>query len=374
MIQAHAIVRPGADSPHDDWSGITDPTLRRKLQNRCNQRAARRRRKAHHAAATVGGAGAGAGGGGQKTAAEGGGRLLGDEGGLHRHVALSEGQWRAPPDVDGALSFVRRAAVAVKWMPPVTTATANGSDHDEKERQEAPSTFASIRAASNCRAHVLSYITAIQAHASPATLAKKLYPMPADHLLTLIYYNVYRALIQNIAILGLDLDLMNRDDYPSPFLPMSPSASSAIAALPPEMMPTRVQKTVAHHPQWDIFPDPQVRDNIITYPQELIDDTELCLEMVGSQSRLRSESSDEAGCYVWGEPWQIDSWEVTERFVRKYYWLFAGSTGFERSTNRWRRQRGVPELDFAKLIEDAELSSPSNDSLPSAGSSVDAYS
>ena len=32
-----------------------------------------------------------------------------------------------------------------------------------------------------------------------------LYPLPADHLLSLVYYNVYRALVSNVAVLGLDL-------------------------------------------------------------------------------------------------------------------------------------------------------------------------
>lgn len=147
---------------------------------------------------------------------------------------------------------------------------------------------------------------------------------------------------------------MTTDEYPSPFLPMSPSASSAIATLPPTLMPTTLQKTMAHHPQWDIFPDPRVRDNALRYGEENIDDLELCLDMVGSQSRLQKESSDEAGVHVWSEPWDIESWEVTEGFLRKYHWLFKGSAPFATSTNRWRRERGVAGLDFDEVIAEAE--------------------
>lgn len=39
-IQAKWKVHPDAQAMEEEWSGITDPNLRRKLQNRLNQRAA----------------------------------------------------------------------------------------------------------------------------------------------------------------------------------------------------------------------------------------------------------------------------------------------------------------------------------------------
>ncbi len=39
-IEAEVKLHPDAQTFADDWSGITDPILRRKLQNRLNQRAA----------------------------------------------------------------------------------------------------------------------------------------------------------------------------------------------------------------------------------------------------------------------------------------------------------------------------------------------
>jgi hypothetical protein len=334
MIQTYTVSRPGADRPGDDWSGITDPVLRRKLQNRCNQRAARRRkiaascREASHKSQHG-----------------------------HSGLVISNADDQGTGDAALSILLTQRAKVVSQWLPtpPALDASSSSSDGDSEEsdpaeRQCSHNTFTSIRKAQRCSPRIAYAMTLqrLQAHSQ--------YPLPADHLLSLIYYNVYRGLLQNIAILGLDLDLMTTDEYPSPFLPMSPSASSAIVILPPNLMPTSLQKTMAHHPQWDIFPDPQVRDNALNYGEENINDLELCLDMVGSQSRLQKQSSDEAGVHVWGEPWDIDSWEVTETFLRKYYWLFKGSQGFQKSTNRWRRERGVAQINFERIIVDAEQS------------------
>ena len=177
------------------------------------------------------------------------------------------------------------------------------------------------------------------------------YPLPADHLLTLVYYNVYRALIANVAILGLDLDLMVTDEYPSPFTPLSPTASSALLSLPPSLQPTSLQSSIAHHPQWDIVPDPAIRDNLLRKGEPNIDDVELCMDLIGSEARRsRHEASNEpAGCLVWGDPWSTDSWEVTEGFVKKYPWLFVGARHIEQSTNSWRMKRDEPLLRFSEL-------------------------
>jgi hypothetical protein len=41
-IEAEVKLHPDAQTLDDEWSGVTNPVLRRKLQNRLNQRAARR--------------------------------------------------------------------------------------------------------------------------------------------------------------------------------------------------------------------------------------------------------------------------------------------------------------------------------------------
>jgi hypothetical protein len=181
-----------------------------------------------------------------------------------------------------------------------------------------------------------------------------MYQLPADHLISLVYYNVYRALISNVQMLGLDLNLMYLDDYPSPFLPLSPSANSNILHLPPTLQPTELQRTTAHHPMWDIFPEAQIRDNILLYGEDNIDDLQLCLDMVGNGDYTGHEhfdSQERNGLIVWGEPWDPLGWEITPFFARKWNFLLKGAYNLQESTNKWRAQRGEEPLDFAKIAE-----------------------
>jgi hypothetical protein len=180
-----------------------------------------------------------------------------------------------------------------------------------------------------------------------------LHPLPADHLLSLVYYNVCRALISNIAILGLDLNLMSTQDYPSPFLPSSPTASSLLGSLPTSLQPTELQRTISHHPEYDILPDPTMRDNFLCYGEDNVDDAELCLDMTGNGVHNEvQDAAGQAGFIVWGDPWDLMSWEVTEKFVRKWAWILKGCVDLEVSTNRWRKKRGVAPLRVREIVEE----------------------
>lgn len=86
-------------------------------------------------------------------------------------------------------------------------------------------------------------------------------PLPADHLLTLVYYNVLRALVSNTYSLGLDPDLMC-DELLSPFPSEHPTQS--LFRLPPDLLPTSLQKSQIHHPCIDIFPSAAARDNLLS--------------------------------------------------------------------------------------------------------------
>lgn len=183
-----------------------------------------------------------------------------------------------------------------------------------------------------------------------------MYPLPADHLISLVYYNVYRALTSNIALLGLDANMMYSDDYPSPFLPMSPTATSSIRRLPPALQPTALQQSIAHHPQWDVLPIPVIRDNILNYGEDNLDDVELCCDLVGGDlhADLTGEDmqnkNEPSGFIVWGEPWEATSWEVTESFARRWSFLLKNATILFTSTNRWRSIRGEDPLNFDEIM------------------------
>lgn len=183
--------------------------------------------------------------------------------------------------------------------------------------------------------------------------------LPADQkLLTLLHFNLVRALTQNVFLLGLDPDSMN-DDIASPFM-TSGTTKLELERLPSTLHPTYLQKVIPHHPEIDVFPFPMYRDNLIR-AGSTIDDTELCLDIlygveldVNIKPISREPVEDckniglgdggRTGLIVWSDPWLQSSWEVEEGFARKYRGLLRGCDELVRSTNFWRRQRGERPL------------------------------
>ena len=212
----------------------------------------------------------------------------------------------------------------------------------------------------------------------------------ADNLLTLIYYNVYRAFVSNINLLGLDPMEMCNEDYPSPFCHAPPGSNSVadldpsdpfssryprrtLPLLPPALYPTETQKTIPHHPIMDVFPSAPFRDQMI-YGTGLYDEQELCFDLLGdaayidefetppktspSPSSTANSSPTTSpldtpvekppgtagGMIVWGEPYLVESWELSEPFFRKWFWLLSACGDLIESSNRWRAKRGEGPL------------------------------
>lgn len=187
--------------------------------------------------------------------------------------------------------------------------------------------------------------------------------------MTLLHFNLVRALVQNVYILGLDPDLME-DDIPSPFQAPELDVLSLIAKLPPSLQPTNLQLTVPHHPEVDGFPYPELRDNFIR-AGESFDTDEFCMDMlygvdaewegeegicggirssgVAKEGKGKRKTSGRTGLIVWGDPWLTGSWEVDEGFARKYAWLLKECEDLMRSTNFWRRSREEEPLRFEEL-------------------------
>jgi hypothetical protein len=177
---------------------------------------------------------------------------------------------------------------------------------------------------------------------------RRLYPLSSDHLLSLIYYNVFRALVSNMRLLNLDLELMERDDYQSPFLELdSGTCSIDLNSIPSDFQPTLIQRTVPHHPRMDIFPDPVVRDNIILN-QKKFEDYPFCMAVIGHDTWHEDDPSQRAGMVVWAEPWNVRSWEITDGFLTKWSWILKGAEELESATNSWRRKRGLHPLAFER--------------------------
>jgi hypothetical protein len=167
-----------------------------------------------------------------------------------------------------------------------------------------------------------------------------------DHLLTLIQFNVFRALISNTNALGFNLDWLNEDavspfntSLPTP--PLSPKTSSPLLATscPPNLLPTALQRTTPHHPWLDLFPIPTMRDNIFRLGEDY-DDAPLCYDLV----EFCHAPGERSGLIVWGDPWDPSNWEVTEEFLRKWGWVLRGCRELFVSTNYWRGRRGEKKL------------------------------
>jgi hypothetical protein len=179
-------------------------------------------------------------------------------------------------------------------------------------------------------------------HASAAP--KALFPLPADHLITLVHYNVLRAFVSNALCLGLDPDRICFD-LPSPF---SSSGTEAPRVLPPALLPTTLQRTRTHHPFIDIFPSARVRNNVLSAAEGSFKETELWLDVFGVGFLQGNVGvMENKGMVVWGEPWKVESWEVTEGCWRKWRWMLIGCKDLLMATNYWREKRGEAALEIA---------------------------
>jgi hypothetical protein len=172
---------------------------------------------------------------------------------------------------------------------------------------------------------------------------KTLYPLPADYLLTLVHYNVLRAFVSNTLCLGLDpkricFELM------SPFTSSSPKTPRQ---LPPALHPTSLQQTRSHHPFIDIFPSSTARDNLLRAAEDSFDIDELWRDFFGTRFlRGNVGVKENLGMVVWGEPWSVQSWEVTEGCWRKWRWALMGCWELLEATNFWRKKRGEVALEI----------------------------
>lgn len=167
-----------------------------------------------------------------------------------------------------------------------------------------------------------------------------IFPLSPDHcLLTMVQYNVQRASLFNMAVLSLlqHLPLECGSTLNLPSLAIDPPS-----CIPPELLPTTLQKSTPHEYWIDIFPCPMMRDNLIRlYKQYDTHDLQRDLAKSLYEGFIDGE---QRGCMVWGEPWTVNGWEVSEGFVRKWGFLLKGCSSLLASTNRWRESRGEDAL------------------------------
>lgn len=157
-----------------------------------------------------------------------------------------------------------------------------------------------------------------------------------DQLLTLIQFNVFRALVSNTFSLGFTMDWLEEDAVS----PWSSSGSPTYnLSCPKSLLPTRIQKTISHHPWIDLFPIPKMRDNLLI-ASDSYDETSLCNDLV----EFCDVPNEQTGLIVWKEPWDPSGWEVSDAFLAKWGWVVEGCNELITSTNYWRQRRGEKAL------------------------------
>ncbi len=168
-----------------------------------------------------------------------------------------------------------------------------------------------------------------------------------DHLLVLVKFNVFRAMLSN----GIDLGYqagkgLDDENALSPF--SEPSNSARVLLVPPSLQPTNLQRRIPHHPWIDTIPIPRMRDNFLR-AGDTYDDDALCSDLVG----FCNEPTGRTGMILWGEPWDPNAWEITEEFVKYWGWTIRGCKELVNAANFWRELRGEEPLELDRvLIED----------------------
>ena len=204
----------------------------------------------------------------------------------------------------------------------------------------------SIRSKSLRRSRSRPQLTSPEARVKLRLFAQQAYqdymlssPRPSA-LQTLIQFNVIKALTSNAEALSLPVDKMCDGRLKSPFNSRVPFPSWD--AYPPSLRPTPVQISTPHHPWIDVFPIPNMRDNLIAACGTGTDEIELKIDLINVQD---SESA-KANMIVWGNPADPLAWEATVPFLRKWGWLLKGCSEVLEATNYWREKRGERRLVF----------------------------
>lgn len=165
----------------------------------------------------------------------------------------------------------------------------------------------------------------------------------ADQLIKLSRLNILRAAYDNAVAIGMSPEWMCRDDTVSIFSQIGPHMSHN--AVPLSLRATSLQKQFPHHPWLDVFPFPQMRDNLIMAGNTL-DDDELCHDLTAFWDTRHSDAT----LLVWGTPWDPRNWEATEAFARKWGWVLRGCPEILVSSNKWRVKRGEKLLHWRQIL------------------------
>lgn len=161
---------------------------------------------------------------------------------------------------------------------------------------------------------------------------------------TVTRLNAFNALARNAFILDIPVELLECDNGISPFLLQGPQ-SSETRNYPSHLAPTALQKRVQHHPWLDLFPIPELRDNILRGLEAgMYDEDHLAQEL--TCDLLDLDSTSFPSLIIWGDSWDISGWEFSPDFFRKWAGLLDGNPDAWMATDYWREKRHEMKLEF----------------------------
>ncbi|CAJ2508310.1 Uu.00g094960.m01.CDS01 [Anthostomella pinea] len=271
-----------AISKQDDWTGTNDAAARRRAQTRLNTRAYRKRKA----------------------------------------LAKKEAEAEASGSATGTL--VKSEPLVECW------------DNDQQSVSTVPASH--LKQLYNAKTPLLP------AKPRKGQQFKIVFPLSPDHLITLLQFNVLRALAVNRSlisgILATPLNCGEEEVIHTVPYPSKPQL------LPPSLLPTALQQTVPHADWVDLFPCPDARDRLIRAAGSF-DEDDLWADCIGGlYEGFPDDEVERRGIVAWSPPWETSGWEMSEGFLGKWGWLFDGlhRGACLEATNRWRVQRGEEPL------------------------------
>ncbi|PTB70708.1 hypothetical protein BBK36DRAFT_1175250 [Trichoderma citrinoviride] len=174
---------------------------------------------------------------------------------------------------------------------------------------------------------------------------------PYRNSLRIARFSYFAALFTNFSSLGFDFGLFLDERSVSPFCTSranedaNTSTSTTIQAhdIPLNLRPIPTQYTVTHHPYIDSLPFPTFRRRALAAlaaDPPLLDEDDLCLDLMLHDGLVCWGSASQNGMDH-GTPWDSQSWEAKEWFLRKWKWLVGGKEGeLWHSSRWWAAQRG----------------------------------
>lgn len=161
-----------------------------------------------------------------------------------------------------------------------------------------------------------------------------------DELAQLINRNFMSAVVSNAQQLGIDMSALRAT---TPLTTPKPGRQ-----VPASLKPVELQHQVAHDPVIDTIPHARLRFNILrAIAMSQLDTAAFSRCIRGSGALEETNGSwQRSGLVVWSAPEAIESWELSEPFIRRWATLLQGCEDLIEATNAWRSRRGERAFQF----------------------------